>query len=192
MSLKVKEFQQEIEEVLLEEEVIAERVRELGREISKDYEGKSLIVIGILKGALPFMADLIREISVPLRYDLMAVSSYGVSTKSSGVVQILKDVEISMENEEVLIVEDIIDTGLTLRYLVENFKSRRPAGVKIVTLLDKPTHRKVEITPDYNGFVIPDRFVVGYGLDYSERYRQLPMVAVLKREVYDKDFGKKA
>lgn len=185
--MKVREFQEDIEEILLAPETIAARVKELGSEISRDYEGKKIIVLGILKGALPFMADLIREIRVPLCYDLMAVSSYGVSTKSSGVVQILKDIEISIEDEEVLIVEDIIDTGLTLRYLVDNIKSRRPAGVKIVTLLDKPDRRQADITPDYNGFVIPDRFVVGYGLDYSEKYRQLPMIAVLKRQVYVED-----
>lgn len=175
---------EEIEEVLLKPEAIAQRVRELGEQISRDYKGKELIIIGILKGALPFMADLIREIKVPLRYDLMAVSSYGASTQSSGAVQIIKDIEMSIEDQHVLVVEDIIDTGLTLRYLLDNLKVRRPASIKTITLLDKPSRRKVDITPDYNGFTIPDRFVVGYGLDYSERYRQLPMIAVLKEEVY--------
>lgn len=175
---------EEIEEVLLKPEAIAQRVRELGEQISRDYKGKELIIIGILKGALPFMADLIREIKVPLRYDLMAVSSYGASTQSSGAVQIIKDIEMSIEDQHVLVVEDIIDTGLTLRYLLDNLKVRHPASIKTITLLDKPSRRKVDITPDYNGFTIPDRFVVGYGLDYSERYRQLPMIAVLKEEVY--------
>ncbi|HEY8345377.1 MAG TPA: hypoxanthine phosphoribosyltransferase [Bacillota bacterium] len=177
---------EEIQEVLLTPEKIAARVKELGAEISRDYQdtGKDLILIGILKGALPFLADLIRAIKTPLRYDLMAVSSYGVSTKSSGIVRIIKDIDLSIEGEDVLIVEDIIDTGLTLKYLVETLKSRRPHSVRTVTLLDKPSRRVAEISPDYNGFIIPDRFVVGYGLDYAERFRQLPMIAVLKPEVY--------
>lgn len=176
----------EIQEVLLTPEKIAARIIELGAEITRDYQdtGKDLIVIGILKGALPFLADLIREIKTPLRYDLMAVSSYGISTKSSGIVRIIKDIDLSIEGEDVLIVEDIIDTGLTLKYLVETLKSRRPHSVRTITLLDKPSRRVAEISPDYNGFTIPDRFVVGYGLDYAERFRQLPMIAVLKPEVY--------
>ena len=174
----------EIAEILLSEEQIAARVRELGAEITKDYQGKNLVVIGILKGALPFMADLIRQIKVPLRYDLMAVSSYGASTKTSGAVQILKDIEMGLEGEDVLVVEDIIDTGLTLKYLLGNLQARHPASLKVCTLLDKPSRREVEITPEYNGFVIPDRFVVGYGLDYAERFRELPMIGVLKPEVY--------
>lgn len=175
---------EEISEVLLSPEKIADKVKEIGEEITRDYQGKELIIIGILKGALPFMADLIREIKVPLKYDLMAVSSYGASTKTSGAVQILKDIGMGLAGEHVLVVEDIIDTGLTLKYLVENLWSRKPASLKICTLLDKPSRREVDITPDYNGFVIPDRFVVGYGLDYDERFRQLPMIGVLKPEVY--------
>lgn len=175
---------EEISEVLLSSETIAAKVKEIGEEITRDYQGKELIIIGILKGALPFMADLIREIKVPLRYDLMAVSSYGASTKTSGAVQILKDIEMGLAGEHVLVVEDIIDTGLTLKYLVGNLWSRKPASIKICTLLDKPSRREVDITPDYNGFTIPDRFVVGYGLDYDERFRQLPMIGVLKPEVY--------
>lgn len=174
----------ELAEILLTEEEIARRVRELGAEITKDYQGKELIVVGILKGALPFMADLIRQIKVPLRYDLMAVSSYGNSTKTSGAVQILKDLEMDLEDQHVLVVEDIIDTGLTLKYLLSNLQARRPASLKVCTLLDKPSRREVDITPEYNGFVIPDRFVVGYGLDYAERFRELPMIGVLKPEVY--------
>jgi hypoxanthine phosphoribosyltransferase len=175
----------ELAEILLTPEQIATRVKELGAEITKDYQGKNLIVIGILKGALPFMADLIRQIKVPLRYDLMAVSSYGASTKSSGAVQILKDIETGLEGEDVLVVEDIIDTGLTLKYLLRNLQARHPASLKVCTLLDKPSRREVEITPEYNGFVIPDRFVVGYGLDYAERFRELPLIGVLKPEVYE-------
>ena len=175
---------EEISEVLLSPETIAAKVKEIGEEITRDYQGKELIIIGILKGALPFMADLIREIKVPLKYDLMAVSSYGASTKTSGAVQILKDIEMGLAGEHVLVVEDIIDTGLTLKYLVGNLWSRKPASLKICTLLDKPSRREVDITPDYNGFTIPDRFVVGYGLDYDERFRQLPMIGVLKPEVY--------
>ncbi|NLY90536.1 MAG: hypoxanthine phosphoribosyltransferase [Firmicutes bacterium] len=174
----------ELAEILLTPEQIAARVQELGAQITKDYQGKNLVVIGILKGALPFMADLIRQIKVPLRYDLMAVSSYGASTKTSGAVQILKDIEMGLEGEDVLVVEDIIDTGLTLNYLLRNLQARHPASLKVCTLLDKPSRREVEITPEYNGFVIPDRFVVGYGLDYAERFRELPMIGVLKPEVY--------
>ncbi|HBG17260.1 MAG TPA: hypoxanthine phosphoribosyltransferase [Firmicutes bacterium] len=176
----------ELAEILLSSETIAARVKELGAEITTDYQGKEIIIIGILKGALPFMADLIREINIPLKYDLMAVSSYGVSTKTSGAVQILKDIEMGIEGEHVLVVEDIIDTGLTLNYLVGNLLSRKPASLKICTLLDKPSRREVEIFPQYNGFTIPDRFVVGYGLDYAERFRHLPMIGVLKPEVYEK------
>lgn len=176
----------DMSEVLLSAEAIAQKVRELGAKISQDYEGKELTVIGILKGAVPFMADLIREITVPLRYDFMAVSSYGASTKSSGVVQIVKDLDQNISKQHVLIVEDIVDTGLTLTYLKNNLLSRHPASLKICTLLDKPTRREVNISPDYNGFIIPDRFVVGFGLDFSERYRQLPFIGVLKPEVYQK------
>lgn len=175
----------EIAEVLLSKETIAARVKELGVRISKDYEGKELIVVGVLKGALLFMADLIREIKIPLRYDLIAVSSYGASTSSSGIVRIIKDIDISIEDENVLVIEDIVDTGLTLKYLMKTLASRRPASLKSCVLLDKPTRRKTEITPDYNGFAIPDRFVVGYGLDFAQRYRQLPVIAVLKPEAYN-------
>ncbi|HHU82021.1 MAG TPA: hypoxanthine phosphoribosyltransferase [Firmicutes bacterium] len=171
-------------EVLFSPEAIAARVKELGAQISKDYEGKELVVVGVLKGSLLFMADLIREIKTPLRYDLIAVSSYGASTSSSGIVRIIKDIDVSIENEHVLVIEDIVDTGLTLRYLITTLSSRQPASLKSCVLLDKPSRRKIEITPDYNGFVIPDRFVVGYGLDFAQRYRQLPMIAVLKPEVY--------
>ncbi|MFZ3102603.1 MAG: hypoxanthine phosphoribosyltransferase [Desulfitobacteriaceae bacterium] len=177
---------QDIERVLLTEEQLKQCVVNLGAEITKDYTGQKLLVLGILKGAVPFMADLIRQIKLPLVYDFMAVSSYGFSTKSSGVVRILKDLERSVEDVHILIVEDIVDTGLTLKYLKENLLGRNPLSVKVVTLLDKPSRRGAgaAVTPEYNGFSIPDEFVVGYGLDYQENYRNLPYVGVLKREVY--------
>jgi hypoxanthine phosphoribosyltransferase len=182
----VKSMEQLISKTLISEEELEKRVAELGRQITEDYEGKDVLVIGIFKGAVPFLADLIRNIKIPLRYDFMAVSSYGSSTKSSGAVRILKDLDTSVEDKHVLIVEDIVDTGLTLKYLKENLARRHPLSLKIVTLLDKPERREVEVYPDYNGFVIPNEFVVGYGLDYNELYRNLPYVGVLKPEVYQK------
>lgn len=178
-------MEEHIGKVLVTREEIQTRIVELGAEITRDYEGKKLIVLGILKGAVPFMADLIREIKLPMAYDFMAVSSYGASTHSSGVVRILKDLERSVEDYHILIVEDIIDTGLTLKYLKENLQKRNPLGVKTVTLLDKPARRKTEVVPDYVGFTIPDEFVVGYGLDFNEEYRNLPYVGVLKPEAYE-------
>lgn len=175
-----------ISKVLISEEELKKRVAELGAEITRDYEGKDLLVIGIFKGAVPFLADLIREIKIPLRYDFMAVSSYGSATRSSGAVRILKDLDTSIEDVHVLIVEDIVDTGLTLRYLKENLERRHPKSLKIVTLLDKPERREVEVHPDYNGFVIPNEFVVGYGLDFNEMFRNLPYVGILKPEAYEK------
>jgi hypoxanthine phosphoribosyltransferase len=172
------------QEILISQQDIAEKVKELGAIVSRDYQGKELIIIGILKGSVIFMSDLVREINIPLALDFMAVSSYGASTKSSGVVQILKDLESNISDKHVLVVEDIIDTGLTLKYLIENLQSRHPASIKICTLLNKPERRKVDVTADYNGFEIPDRFVIGYGLDYAEKYRNLPYIAILKPEVY--------
>jgi hypoxanthine phosphoribosyltransferase len=174
----------DLKTILYPSEQIAAKVKELGRIITADYQGKVPVLVGILKGAVPFIADLLREIQLPLEYDLMAVSSYGASTKSSGTVRILKDLELGIDNRDVIIVEDIVDTGLTLHYLVENLRSRQPNSIKVCTLLDKPDRRKVAIRPDYNGFVISDVFVVGYGLDYAERYRNLPMIGVLKEEIY--------
>jgi hypoxanthine phosphoribosyltransferase len=170
--------------VMISEEEIKVKIKELGAQISKDYQGKDLLMICVLKGAVVFMADLIREVKIPVDIDFMAVSSYGSSTSSSGVVRILKDLNESIENKHIIIVEDIVDTGLTLKYLVENLKSRGPASIKICTFLDKPERRKADITPDYCGYSIPDEFVVGYGLDFAEKYRNLPYVAVLDPEAY--------
>ena len=168
-----------VEKILLDREAINKKTAELGAQISRDYHGKSLLLICVLKGAVIFMADLMRHITVPVEIDFMAVSSYGASTESSGVVRILKDLDCSIENKHCLLVEDIIDSGLTLKYLEENLLSRQPASIKIVTLLDKPERRKVDIRPDYCGFQIPDEFVVGYGLDFDEQYRSLPDISVL-------------
>jgi len=170
--------------VLLTAAEIEAKVKDLGKEITKDYFGKNLLVVGILKGAVIFLSDLVREIKTPLSLDFMAVSSYGTSTQSSGVVRIMKDLERSIDDFHILIVEDIVDTGLTLKYLVENLQARGPQSVKVCTLLDKPTRRKVEVVPDYNGFSIADEFVVGYGLDYNERFRHLPYIGVVKPSEY--------
>lgn len=175
---------QDIKEILITEDQIKEKVAELGKQLSEEYKGLNPLCICVLKGAVPFMADLVRKLEVPMEMDFMAVSSYGNSTTSSGVVRILKDLEASVEGRHVLIVEDIIDSGLTLSYLIEMLKGRNAASVKIATLLDKPKHRKVDLSPDYSCFTIPDEFVVGYGLDYAERYRNLPYIGVLKEEVY--------
>ncbi|KJS85552.1 MAG: hypoxanthine phosphoribosyltransferase [Peptococcaceae bacterium BICA1-8] len=173
-----------ISKILITEEDIKDKVKELGAMITRDYQGKDLLVICILKGAMVFMSDLVREIKVPLDIDTMVVTSYGSSTKSSGVVRILKDLDESVENRDLLIVEDIVDTGLTLKYLMDNIFSRGPKSVKICSFLDKPERRKVDIAPDYKGYSIPDEFVVGYGLDYAEKYRNLPYVGVLDPKAY--------
>ncbi len=158
---------------------IQDKVAELAGQVDRDYAGKNPLLLCVLKGAVVFLADFMRRLTVPVEIDFIAVSSYGAATRSSGVVRILKDLETSIDGRHILIVEDIIDTGLTLKYLAENIRSRGPASVKIVTLLDKPDRREVEIEPDYCGFRIPDKFVVGYGLDFNERYRQLPQVSIL-------------
>ncbi|NLY77906.1 MAG: hypoxanthine phosphoribosyltransferase [Tissierellia bacterium] len=176
-----------VKEILVTEEEIRQKVKELGQRITKDYQGKNLMLVGILKGAVMFLSDLAKNIKIPVLIDFMAVSSYGHSSESTGIVRIIKDLESSIEDKDILIVEDIIDTGLTLSYLTDNLKKRRAKSVKIVTLLDKPERRKVEVPVDYVGFVIPDEFVIGYGIDYAERYRNLPYVASLKEEVYRKD-----
>lgn len=174
----------DVKEILVTKEQIEKKVAELGKILSEEYKDLNPLCVCVLKGAVPFMADLIRQMNISLQMDFMAVSSYGNSTKSSGVVRILKDLDTSVDGRHVLIVEDIIDTGLTLSYLVDMLKGRNAASVKIVTMLDKPERRKVDLKPDYCGFTIPDAFVVGYGLDYAERYRNLPYIGVLKEEVY--------
>lgn len=166
--------------VLITAEQIDNKVKELAEEISKDYKGKKPLLIAVLKGAVIFMSDLIRHIEVPVEIDFMAVSSYGADTATSGVVRILKDLDQSIKDKDVLIVEDIVDTGLTLKYLVENLGSRQPRSLKVVTLLDKPDRRKVELKPDYCGFIIPDRFVIGYGLDFDESYRHMVDLCILE------------
>ena len=175
----------DIGEVLLDEAAIQAKILELGAQISADHAERPLTLVSVLKGSLPFMADLMRAISVPLRIDLMEVSSYGgTTTESSGLVRILKDLSASIEGEDVLIVEDIIDTGLTLNYLLRYLRGKNPRSLEICTLLDKPARRLVDIPVDYIGFTIPDQFVVGYGLDYGEYYRNLRFVGVLRPEVY--------
>lgn len=176
----------DIKEVLITKEQIEAKLKELGSQITKDYEGKdNLLLIGVLKGAVVFMADIIRHIKLPLQIDFMAVSSYGASTKSSGVVRILKDLEEDVEGKNILIVEDIIDSGLTLSYLYDILGSRRPASIKICALLEKPSRKNTDLKIDYVGFKIPDKFVVGYGLDFNEKYRNLPFIGVPKPEVYE-------
>lgn len=176
----------DIKKVLLTEEQILNRVREIGKDISKDYEGKNLLVVGILKGSVLFASDLIKNITIPCEIDFMAVSSYGSSTETSGVVRILKDLDHSIEGKDIIIVEDIIDSGITLDYLLKYLKARKANSIEIVTLLTKPARRKVDIEVKYCGFEVPDEFLVGYGLDYAEKYRNLPYVGILKEEVYKK------
>ncbi len=177
-------LQKDVAEVLIDEATLQAKVTELGARISADYADRQVTLVSVLKGALPFMADLMRAITAPVRIDLMEVSSYGGSTETSGRVRILKDLSSSVEGEHVLIVEDIIDTGLTLNYLTQYLEGKDPASLNICTLLDKPARRLVEIDLAYCGFEIPDRFVIGYGLDYDELYRNLPYIGVLKPEVY--------
>jgi hypoxanthine phosphoribosyltransferase len=168
-----------IAEVLVEEGALQQRIAALGDELSRDYAGREPLLVGVLKGAVFFMADLVRRITVPCEIDFMAVSSYGSGTDSSGVVRILKDLDANIEGRHVLIVEDIVDSGLTLSYLVRNLQARRPASLEVCALLTKPDRRKAEIICRYVGFEIPNRFAIGYGLDYGERYRSLPYVAAL-------------
>ena len=174
----------DIKKILIEEKELQAKVAELGTKISEDYKGKDLLIVCVLKGAVVFTSDLMREIKLPLDIDFMAISSYGANTESSGVVRILKDLNTGIDGRHVLIVEDIIDSGLTLAYLAENLKSRHPASVEICTILDKRERRIAELDIKYTGFVVPDEFVVGYGLDYAEKYRNLPYIAVLKEEIY--------
>jgi len=177
-------MQNDIERVLISEEQIQEKIKSLAAELTEEYQGRFPLAIGVLKGAMPFMADLLKRMDTYLEMDFMDVSSYGNSTVSSGEVKIVKDLDTSVEGRDILIIEDIIDSGLTLSYLVDLFRYRKAKSIRIVTLLDKPTGRKADLTPDYTGFIVPDEFVVGYGLDYAEKYRNLPYIGVLKPEVY--------
>jgi hypoxanthine phosphoribosyltransferase len=168
-----------VSKVLIEEDAVAARVAELGADVSTDYADKDLLLVGVLKGAVFFMADLMRQLTIPCEVDFMAISSYGAATDSSGVVRILKDLDINIEGREVLVVEDIIDSGLTLSYLMRMLESRNPASLEVCALLTKPARREIDVRVRYTGFEIPNEFVIGYGLDFGERYRNLPYVAVL-------------
>lgn len=179
-------MERDVKDVMYSEETLRNKVDEIAARITEDYRGKDLLMIGVLKGANVFMCDLMRKITFPIQIDFIAASSYGHSTESSGVVKILKDLDYSIEGKDVLIVEDIIDTGLTLQYLVKNFLSRKPNSIAICTLLDKPERRIANLDVKYAGFQIPDEFIVGYGIDYAEKYRNLPYIATLKPEVYQK------
>lgn len=177
-------IQNDIEKIIITKEQIQERIAEIGDQLSEEYKNKFPLAIGVLKGAVPFMADLMKHFESYIEIDFMDVSSYGNATVSSGEVKILKDLNTSVEGRDVIIIEDIIDSGLTLSYLVDLFKYRKASSIKIVTLLDKVSGRKVDLKADIVGFVVPDEFVVGYGLDYAEKYRNLPYIGILKREVY--------
>ena len=177
--MSAAELEHAVTEVLIDRDVLQQRIQELGEQISTDYAGRDLLLIGVLKGAVFFMADLMRNLTIPCEIDFMAISSYGDSTDSSGVVRILKDLDINIEGRDVLIVEDIIDSGLTLSYLMRNLEAREPASLEICSLLTKPERREADVPVRYIGFEIPNRFVIGYGLDFAERYRNLPYVGIL-------------
>ena len=177
-------LEQDIKKILISHDEIVTAARELGQKLTEDYQGKNPILVGILKGSVPFMAELIKHIDTHIELDFMLVSSYHGGTSSSGVINIIKDIDQDIKDRDILFVEDIIDTGKTLKSLKELFEGRQPASVKIATLLDKPEGRLVEIEADYTCFTIPNEFVVGYGLDYDENYRNLPYIGVLKEEVY--------
>lgn len=179
-------MKEDIEAILISEERIRFKVQELGMQITRDYQGKNLLLLGTLKGAVPFIADLAREIDLPLELDYMAVASYGNSTQSSGIVRIVKDLEGPIDHKHILIVEDIIDSGLTLHYLVDLIKRRNPLSLRLCSLLNKERERIRNVEVDYLGFTIPDKFVVGYGLDYAQHYRNLPYIGILKPEVYNR------
>ena len=177
-------MKEDVLRVLLSEDEIREKVRELGGKITADYKNSNLMLVTVLKGAVVFLADLMRQIDVPAEIDFMVVSSYGSGVKSSGVVKIVKDLDVPLAGKDILIVEDILDSGLTLSYIKELLESRGPRSIRIATLLDKPSRRKVDLQADYIGFSVPDEFVIGYGLDYDEDYRNLPYIGVLKPEAY--------
>lgn len=176
----------DIDRVLLSKEELDETVKNLGRQITEDYKERNLLLVSVLKGSVVFLADLMRAIDIPCRIDFMSVSSYGSGTKTSGTVRILKDLDIDIEGYDILIVEDILDSGKTLSYISEILLARNPKSIRICTLLDKPDRRQVDLTAEYTGMTIPDEFVVGYGLDYAEKYRNLPFVGVLKPALYEK------
>lgn len=185
----VAEYERDIDQILISGEEIQEKIERLGEQITEDYRGQDLLLVGVLKGAFVVMADLSRHIRLPLQFDFMAVSSYGASTKTSGVVRILKDLDLEIEGRNVLLVEDIIDSGLTLAYLLKNLRTRRPASLDVCALFRKVEVQQVPLEIRYPGFELPPVFVVGYGLDYDERYRNLPYVATLKREAYREPFA---
>lgn len=183
----MQSMDQDIDHILVSEEQLQNKVVELGAQISRDYEGRDLLMVSILKGSVVFMADLMRAVKIPCGIDFMVVSSYGgANTMSTGLVKIVKDLDADLTGKDVLIVEDILDTGITLSHLLPVLRMRNPRSVRLCTILSKPSRRKAEIEPDYLGFEVPDEFVVGYGLDYDEKYRNLPYVGVLKPEVYSK------
>ena len=181
----MSDMKDDIGEVLFSEEKIASIVRNMGRQSSEDYVGKNLFMVSVLKGSLVFMADLMRAVTIPCSIDFLSVSSYGNGTASSGEVRILKDLDCSLEGKDLLIVEDILDSGMTLSFLLKTLSARNPASIRLCTFLDKPERRRVDIRPDYVGAEVPDKFIVGYGLDYAEKYRNLPYIGVLKPEVYE-------
>lgn len=177
-------MEQDLKKILLDENAIQAKIVELGKQISQDYKGKKPILICILRGAVVFLSDLMRSIEIPVKIDFMSISSYGNSTQSSGVVKIRKDIDMDIQNEHVIIVEDIVDSGLTLDYIFGYLQKHRPASVKICTLLDKPDAHKTDLKLDYIGYEIENEFVVGYGLDFAEKYRNLPYIGILKKEIY--------
>lgn len=177
-------MEQDIERALFTKEQIDSAIAALGRQISEDYDGKNLLMVSVLKGSVVFMSDLMRAVTIPCEIDFMCVSSYGKGTKTSGVVKIVKDLDINLAGYDLLIVEDILDSGLTLSYIKEILSARNPSTIKICTLLDKPDRRQADIIPDYKCFIVPDEFVVGYGLDYDEKYRNLPYIGIVKPSVY--------
>ena len=179
-------MQNDIQKVLISEDELRNKVAELGRQISEDYKDKNLMLVSVLKGSVVFMADLMRAITIPVSIDFMSVSSYGSGVKTTGVVKIIKDLDEVLTGKDILIVEDILDSGMTLAYLKEHIGAKDAKSIRIATLLDKPERRRVNIVPDYKGFVVPDEFVVGYGLDFDEKYRNLPYVGILKPCVYEK------
>ena len=177
-------LEHDIQQVLFSQEQLHTRVHEIAQEIQRDYAGKEIMLISVLRGSFIFMADLCRAIDLPCAIDFLSVSSYGAGTTTSGEVRILKDLDSTLEGRDVLVVEDILDSGVTLSFLLKNLSARQPRSIRLCTLLDKPERRKVDIRPDYVGAVVPDEFIVGYGLDYAEKYRNLPFIGVLKPEIY--------